>query len=191
MRADFAELTALRQQLRRLPQWDPPPGAWQRIAGALHTQPDAGGEVPVAMRARRQRHWRLAAIAAAVLPVCAVALLWLRERPVTIAVTATGDAAADVALLVDRSQRLEAVLQELPPRPAVERAATSAAIDALQSRIQLLDMELSSADGADVTITQARQLWGERVQLLNSLLGMRYAEAVRVDVQAATHEGAI
>ena len=38
-------------------------------------------------------------------------------------------------------------------------------------------------------LDQARA--GERVQLLNSLVGMRYAEAVRVDVQAATHEGAI
>ncbi len=95
-----------------------------------------------------------------------------------------GERSAQEALYRSAAAPVYTLLRRLVLRPAV-------AIDALQSRIQLLDVELSSADGNGGNGTQTRQLWGERVQLLNSLVGMRYAEAVRVDVQAATHEGAI
>jgi hypothetical protein len=59
----------------------------------------------------------------------------------------------------------------------VERAATSAAIDELQTRIQMLDQQLSAAANDDGYRTQ--RLWSARVQLMNSLVYVRYAEAAR------------
>jgi hypothetical protein len=81
--------------------------------------------------------------------------------------------------LVTRSQQLEELLQHLPPRPAVERAATSAAIDELQSRIQMLDVQLSASDARDGDRERVRRLWDTRVQLLHSLIDVRYAETLR------------
>jgi hypothetical protein len=59
----------------------------------------------------------------------------------------------------------------------VERAATSAAIDDLQTRIQILDQQLSAAANDDRYRTQ--RLWSARVELMNSLVYVRYAEAAR------------
>jgi hypothetical protein len=66
----------------------------------------------------------------------------------------------------------------------VERAGTSAAIDELQTRIQALDLELfalqqNALQQNDIDPDQAQRLWSERVQLLTSLVGVRYAEASR------------
>ena len=68
-------------------------------------------------------------------------------------------------------------------------AATSATIDALQARIQLLDSALSAADAGPSARPDAQRMWSQRVQLMNSLVGMRYAEAVRVGYQTTSHEG--
>ena len=93
--------------------------------------------------------------------------------------------------LVERSQRLEATLRQLPQRPAIEVAANSVAIDALQSRIQRLDMELAS-DAAEASDQDRKQeLWSQRVSLLNSLFGVRYAEAVHAGYRATREEGTL
>jgi hypothetical protein len=89
----------------------------------------------------------------------------------------TSAQAESLGTLISRSQRLEALLQVLPPRPGVERVTTSAAIDALQTRIQLVDLELSGAARGDAE--RARRLWSTRVELLNSLVNVRCAEAAR------------
>jgi hypothetical protein len=91
--------------------------------------------------------------------------------------TGARDDGDPIPSLVSRSQHLEAVLQRLPPRPAVERAATSATIDDLQTRIQMLDQRLSASAKDD--LDQTRRLWSARVELMNSLVYVRYAEAAR------------
>jgi hypothetical protein len=83
-----------------------------------------------------------------------------------------------LAELRSRSQMLEAVLAELPARPAVKRAATSVPIDSLEARVQWLDHEILVAD-AQASAPQAEQLWRERVEVLNSLVQLRYVEAQR------------
>lgn len=81
--------------------------------------------------------------------------------------------------LVIRSQELESYLQRLPSRPRVERASTSIAIDSLQESIQWVDYQLSLADDVGLTDRQAARLWQDRVQLMDSLVKVRYAEAQR------------
>jgi len=100
--------------------------------------------------------------------------------------------ADSVGTLMQRSQRLDAVLQVLPRRPQVERAGTSATIDELQNRIQMLDLQLSAATG-EQHHDDARRLWNARVELMNSLVHVRYAEAAaNADLsEPSTNLGAI
>ncbi len=167
MHARFDELIALRNALRALPPLEPPAGAWERIAASLAQAPARHVTV------RASAHWTRGLSLAAVASIALLLVLFpgfLQQG---------GDAAGSgppLDLLVSRSQQLEATLHAMPPRPAVERAANSATIDALQARIQWLDAELS---GHEAGSERARELWGSRVQLLDSLVAVRYAEAVR------------
>lgn len=81
--------------------------------------------------------------------------------------------------LVAQSQELEHLLQALPERPHIERVSTAATIDAIEQRIQWLDWQLSYAPDAGLSEEQARQLWRERVELMDSLVKVRYAQAHR------------
>jgi hypothetical protein len=91
-------------------------------------------------------------------------------------------AAQNVGSLVIRSQELESRLQRLPRRPHIERGSTSATIDTLQSRIQWLDYQLSLSSDVGMTESQSAQLWENRIQLMDSLLKVRSAEAQRAAV---------
>ena len=83
---------------------------------------------------------------------------------------------ARVPELVAQSQQLEGLLQKLPERPRIERVSTAATIDTIEQRIQWLDFQLSDAPAADLNEEQTRRLWRERVELMDSLVKVRYAE---------------
>jgi septal ring factor EnvC (AmiA/AmiB activator) len=156
-------------ELRRLPALAAPAGGWERIVQRL--------------QAPLPRHGRwfgpVSALAASVC-LMAVALAWLAARVPggngrgTVATVST-----DIDQLVQHSQQLEAALQRLPERPAVQRASTAAVIDELQSRIQLLDAQLDDSSAPAPDTSQQQSMWSERVRLLNSLVDVRYAEALR------------
>jgi hypothetical protein len=170
---EIARLKELRSRLRQLPGFAPPPGAWAEIELTL------SNPRPIATRALDKRAALL--IAGLLGATLLSALLWQskRDRPPTNHPSIRADfgsvRAQSLPSLVARSQRLEAMLRSLP-RPAVERAATAAAIDELQVRIQVLDVQLSGVESSDPDRGQAQQLWAARVQLLDSLVGLRYAE---------------
>jgi hypothetical protein len=75
-----------------------------------------------------------------------------------------------------QSQHLEDLLQRLPGRPQIERVSTAAMIDTIEGRIQWLDFRLSDATGSDLNEEQKQRLWRERVELMDSLVKVRYAE---------------
>jgi hypothetical protein len=83
---------------------------------------------------------------------------------------------ARVPELVARSQQLEGLLQKLPDRPRIERVSTAAMIDTIEGRIQWLDFQLSDARDSGLNEEQTRRLWRERVELMDSLVKVRYAE---------------
>jgi anti-sigma factor RsiW len=83
---------------------------------------------------------------------------------------------ARVPELVARSQQLEGLLQKLPERPRIERVSTAAMIDTIEQRIQWLDFQLSDARDSGLNEEQTRRLWRERVELMDSLVKVRYAE---------------
>jgi hypothetical protein len=187
--AEIARLKELRTRLRQLPGFAPPRGAWAAIEQTL------SAPQPVVTSVMGTRAALL--IAGLLVATLLSALLWQSRqvRPSANHPSINAEFGSvrtqPLSSLVARSQRLESLLRGLP-RPAVERAATSAAIDELQTRIQLLDVQLSGAQGSDPDGGQAQQLWTARVQLLDSLFGLRYAEhAARSDSGSTVSTGDI
>jgi hypothetical protein len=83
---------------------------------------------------------------------------------------------ARVPELVAQSRQLDDLLQQLPARPRIERVSTAAMIDTIEERIQWLDFQLSDAPGSGLNEEQTQRLWRERVELMDSLVKVRYAE---------------
>jgi len=81
------------------------------------------------------------------------------------------------AALVAESQRLEAVLASLPADARLTRAGTALTVADLENRIRWVDYRLDLASEAGINPRQADLLWRERVELLNSLVAVRYADA--------------
>jgi hypothetical protein len=173
--AELKRLSTVREDMRALPQFEPPELAWERIQAAI---PE-----PASHRFRL-RKVGLAAAAAAVVTLTVITLvtghfdrssgatteLATVERPLPHVVPHVDE-------LVAQSQQLEQLLQKLPERPRIERVSTAATIDTIEQRIQWLDFQLSNAPEADLSEEQSRQLWRERVELMDSLVKVRYAEA--------------
>ena len=174
---ELQRLQAARRRLLALRQMDAPAEAWTRIE---QTMRDA--------RASRSVR-RLTGIAAAAIAVMGVIVFAIQsERAGRAALTAplTAKSPASVvgqehvAQLVARSQELEDLLQALPARPMIERVSTVATIDTIEQRIQWLDFQLSYAPEGSFDDAQSQRLWRERVELMDSLVKVRYAEAGRL-----------
>jgi hypothetical protein len=177
--AEAARLHLAQRNLRSLPSMDPPPAAWSGIQSRLQEQP-----VPARI------HWSLIAglVGAAVLVVVvSVGAIDSRQRlevaaktvpapPIAAAVTVPA-VTPTVDQLVAQSRQLDDLLQDLPQRPSVERIAMAATLDSIEQRIQWLDVQLSFASTAELNERQAQRLWSERVDLMDSLVKVRYAEA--------------
>jgi hypothetical protein len=173
-RAEIARLVAMRERLRSLPAAAGPAGdSWvvvrERLAARSSARRGDGHALgPYA-----------AAASVAALALCAV--IWSAGRPGSGAppAAALSEVPAEGAALAElqaRSRALEALLAELPDRPAVARAGTTVPIDALEAQVQWLDHQLSAPrDGVDAPL--ARELWRDRVELMDSLVQLRYVEA--------------
>lgn len=183
--SDAARLQLAQRNLRSLPAIDPPPAAWSGIQGRLQERP-----VAARMRIAAQMNWGLIAglVGAAVLVVVISVGVIDSHQQLEIAATAVPAPPVPAAVvppapvptvdqLVAQSRQLDGLLQDLPQRPSVERVATAATLDSIEERIQWLDVQLSFASTADLNETQAQRLWSERVDLMDSLVKVRYAEA--------------
>jgi hypothetical protein len=169
--AELARTVALRDRLRALPPAsDSGADAWPAIQARLMEAPRHGSR------------WHRAAPFAAAASVAALGL-FATLRWVDVPAPRTEAARPPVVLetesladLRERSQALEALLAAMPERPAVERAGTSVPIESLQAQVQWLDHQLSLA-GADGRSAESEQLWRDRVEVMNSLVQLRYVEA--------------
>jgi len=174
----LAELRKLREtqaKLQSLPQFDPP-SSFQELQRAM-ARPAAAP--------RRIVSARLVA-ALAFVTLTAIFFVALRDgtrdevaehKPVDQQTPAIDIIeTARVPELVARSQQLEGLLQKLPDRPRIERVSTAAMIDTIEERIQWLDFQLSDARDSGLNEEQTRRLWRERVELMDSLVKVRYAE---------------
>ena len=174
--AELRKLRETRAQLQSLPQLDAP-SSFQEIQRAMAR--------PVAAP-RRIVSARLVA-ALAFVTLTTIFFVALRDQteptfvgrkvePVDHRPPTDVIETARVPELVARSQQLEGLLQKLPVRPRIERVSTAAMIDTIEDRIQWLDFQLSDARDSGLNEEQTRRLWRERVELMDSLVKVRYAE---------------
>ncbi|HEX4243007.1 MAG TPA: hypothetical protein VHZ53_16480 [Steroidobacteraceae bacterium] len=180
--AEVTRMRELRTRLEHLPDFAAPPTAWSAARASLHITPVQPSRYGPAL-------WAGGGMAA-----CIAAFLWMTHHVSTSAIEAVRPAAIEVraardgaiAPLVAHSQRLEALLRALPPRPRVEQAMTSATIADLETRIQWLDLKLAGVSAGGANEDEVRRLWDTRVRLLNSLVYVRYAESARAGFRAAS-----
>jgi hypothetical protein len=170
------EVQSIRQTQHRLvslPQLEAPEQSWTNIQAALHAPSHPS----------RSTVWYVAAAAS----VAVLAVLIINQRPAEEALEAapsrsvTENARADegIVMLMEQSRHLDLVLQELPNRPRVERVAMAATLDSIEDRIQWLDMQLTYASAEESDDARTQTLWRERVDLMDSLVKVRYAQAGR------------
>jgi hypothetical protein len=166
----------LKRELAALPELTPPPEAKARVLAAMHR---AALEPP----RRRLTHVALPAAAlAAAAAVAAALILWQpRGTPREEALATTGESVPlpfeDYAALVAQSAELERALVTLPAPRAVMRASTAGTIASLEDRIAQIDQELMFSTAAGVETGQRATLWQDRVEVMNALLQVRYANS--------------
>ncbi|HZF26566.1 MAG TPA: hypothetical protein VEZ88_09925 [Steroidobacteraceae bacterium] len=160
-------------RLRELPVRTTPPDRWLAIRTAFLARSAARSQTQ-----RRRPGWLLPASSAAVV-LCAVLLTVGSHGPQPAAYSQHLPGAHSVMppMLIAESQRLEAVLASLPVDAQLTRAGTALTVAGLEDRIRWVDYRLSLANEAGINPRQADLLWRERVDLLNSLVAVRYADA--------------
>lgn len=190
-RAELERLRSVTAQLRALPAPGAAPEKWEDIDLMLRLEegmPPHPDRLPLAGERRKERkpgwRWPLAAAAAV---LCTVTVLSWKgsdapapqtgERPMKVEQTPEETAEAARLALVAQSRRLEQVLSVLPREPLATRASTALTLAELQDRIRWVDYRLALGERAAIEPQQSELLWRERVDLLNSLVAVRYAQA--------------
>jgi hypothetical protein len=170
-RGELERLHWVRAELRALPTFSPSRELWPRVAAAV----------------RQRRLRRRIVYGASGLAVAAVlAGLVVVRGPA--AGTAQGShdawvaeaASQDLGPVISRSRQLEWLLEAYRPTYKVYDAPTALAVSVLEDRIVLLDRMLAEgrAIGADRQVL--RGLWGERVEALETLVGLELVYEGRV-----------
>jgi hypothetical protein len=167
--AECDRLAQMRGRMQSLAAFEPPNEAWPAIQARAAVAPQP------------QRAWRLVAALFAIV-VGSIAFVGLQNPDIdseSFAHTQTSPSMAsksDVEQLMAQSRKLEELLAYLPERPQLERVSTAATVDSIEQRIQWLDWQLAYESDAGLSARQAERLWSERVELMDSLVKVRYAE---------------
>ena len=174
---ELARLEATRAQLRALPEIDPPADLWRVVAA--DSLP--GGS-------KRPMPWApMFAVAASFVLALAMILSFGARAPDRPARGTTTDLVASTPAplssvngvstseLLETSRRLETALHALPAAPRVTRASTALTIAELQDSIFEIDAELSHRG---LEPEREQTLWRQRVDLMDALMQVRYAELV-------------
>lgn len=163
------ELAAVREGLGRLADPLPPPDVWSRVV----TQAGSAPRVTVL------RRWLPAAGVALVASV-AGAMLMLNTRQLLTTVPEQPVVTAQVSLgqLMAQSRYLERAVMDVndnADRMPVS-AGTASTVATLEDRIALVDYEINGTTGQKPDDVRLTQLWRQRVDLLQSLAAVRYAQ---------------
>lgn len=168
--AEAALVVKTRTRLRELPMFAPPADAWSRIA----TQAQAP---------QNKRHSLRVAAGLLAIVVGVATFIVIRDNadgPQFVATPMVEERApatdGEMQKLIAQSRELDELLQYLPNRPHVERVSLAATVDSIEERIQVLDWQLAYGSDAGLDQRQAHRLWSERVELMDSLVKVRYAE---------------
>lgn len=178
--AALRDLAARRNALAALPQLHPDPTLEARVLAAMH---DTAGRSNT-----RRRQWLAVATAATLLTMAV--LLWHArpaespDLPPTAATTPGAPAGqrvryerADYDRLVEQSALLEGLLVALPAQRTVMSAGTASTIASLEDQVAAIDARLVLASVARGPDEFRTELWRERVDVMNALLQVRYAQS--------------
>lgn len=161
MHTDLNDLSA---RLSVLAPFECPASGWTAVLAARHQRDRLASS-----------RWPLAV--AAVLVAAASGIGWLLQSTERELVMIS--APAPVLLVSDdvraENARLEWLLATLPEQNAM-RGSTAFTVAELEDRLALLDDRLSRVTLEPNAPEQAERLWRERVDLMNSLVQVRYAD---------------
>jgi len=169
--AESAALADTRARLQTLPSFDPPAVEFVHLAARANH-----------VRRRPALAWA-AAVSGAVIAIAAFVVVRDATHPTQTAAlpktTTVVLQASDPEMqrLIAQSRELDELLHHLPDRPQVQRASLGATVDSIEERIQMLDLQLAYGADAELDHQEARRLWSERVELMDSLVKVRYAES--------------
>jgi hypothetical protein len=90
------------------------------------------------------------------------------------------EVSADLTALVQESARLERELARMPRQRPMMKARTASTIVGLEDRIAFIDAQLMLGAAQDMEMPAREALWEERVELMNALLHVRYAQAQQI-----------
>jgi hypothetical protein len=180
-RSELEQLRHVRSALGSLPRFEPARGSWEQIVARAGARPAQ----------QRRRSWAMqgALAAAAAFAVVAVLRSGDRVEPAPahpVAATAQPAPRAtpselNTEALIERSHRLErAALAMVRYEPQVVNASTLATIATLEDQLALVDYRLSLDAVDPLAPEQSHQLWKQRVDLMDSLVNVRYAQLQRV-----------
>jgi hypothetical protein len=157
------DLTEWGGRLSSLADFEPPSAGWARASREARL----GFGLPVAF-------------AAIVLAATTGIAVWLQSARGAMTAMRPGVAAAELAVAEDvraENERLERILAVLPERHAM-RGSTAFTVAELEDRLAFVDDRLSRIALEPNAPERAELLWRERVGVMNSLVQVRYADAV-------------
>ncbi|MCC6202322.1 MAG: hypothetical protein IT494_04885 [Gammaproteobacteria bacterium] len=182
---ELATLTERRHALAALPTLRPDPQLDQQVLAAMRIA--AQGQAR--QRGRRRRY----AAAALLTPVLVATAVWLAHPPtpapagppLATPVAQEAPPAPHLAryeepefdALRTRSAQLERLLVSLPAPRAVISADTAGTIVDLENRIAMIDSSLNQAAVRGALPRDQAAFWRERVELMNALVQVRYAQS--------------
>jgi hypothetical protein len=179
MHTDLESQAGLRRLLRGLPEVAQQPYGYQEFERrALERE-----------RAAREARGGTRLLAAAVVAVAVIAVLWrltalppgpptARGTPAAVLAPETGPPEGSDEAAAARLLEQERWLASLPREPAVVHVGTRAAVMGLQDRIAQLDDLLSSERDAHAQPAHLQALQEERARLVGTLVRVRYAETL-------------
>lgn len=162
------DLSGWSGRLSSLPDFAPPVAGWTGVLAARD--------------GREGRHgFGLPAVfAAATLVTAAVLGWWLQPAggpAPDAAIDDAGTSAAVAAGMRAENERLERILASLPERRAM-RGSTAFTVAELEDRLALVDDRLSRVALEPNSPERVEELWRLRLGVMNSLVQVRYADAV-------------
>lgn len=165
--------------LRALPALEPPADVLARILEAKDVR-EVGGT----------RWLRFAAGAGVAAAVATAAIVYVttsgspQPEIAPPALVASGETTgprvatpASYGSLVEQSAQLDELLAALPAQRPLMTGATASTIAGLEDRIALVDEQIAFSAAGKVPVPQRVALWSDRVELMNALVSVRYAEA--------------
>jgi len=170
-----SELDRLHQtaaRLRALPVRRPARDRWPAIRAATLAE------------RRRREWWRVgqaaAALAATLALVVGVRAIRVADAPDSLVVASDRVSDSDLAVLMERSQELEAALRAIGPEGRVLNGRAANAVVQLEDEIALVDQQLAVAGRTTSRDAEFVHLWQQRVDLLDALVGVHVTRTASV-----------